>query len=291
MRISFLTNVVTSANPQILCFLSSVLAGSCLRILVLGGSLSAGHGIFEGIGLDDNNRTLYTECMSQMASKYSYSALLENLLNEQFPCHAEDDPTGSYSEPDRAAEARSHHRHLWRRGRLGRDGADAPAPTYISKAQREGRHIVVNVARAGVGSYYWVSEMARWWTARDDVVTPFDDGVDLVRCILLIVSQSSTSLYLQQTARSLLPGELFRIVSCGLDLFVQVRYHLPIVQRHGVPLVSAADALGPYGTDEEGKWFIEYWRENTKSCAYQHAWVFLLNSLRCRLLLPLAASC
>lgn len=45
-----------------------------------------------------------------------------------------------------------------------------------------------------------------------------------------------------------------------------VRLHLPILQRHGVPLLSAADALGPYDTDDELAWIMNHWRSDMQTC-------------------------
>lgn len=153
-------------------------------MVVLGGSLTVAGGLFDDIEGFGGGNPLVDNCNGRAKSDFSYSAILEKLLNEHFPCHKEADPSG---EEGGAGDAATGHHHRLRRHRHHRSGdaGDAggpPAPPRLTSAQRKGRHIVHNAGRGATGSYHWVEEMSRWMNSpmgiRDN---PFDEGADLVR--------------------------------------------------------------------------------------------------------------
>lgn len=213
---SQLSKVVKHLLDIVICRLSRTppsplfpLAGSCLRVLVLGGSLTVGAGTMpEREKGESRDKTNYCTNLGT----YRYSHLLEGLLNEQFPCKAELPTEGAGPRRQRAHKW-SHHRPRHRNhsgdggdgspehgmdhgharggshgggGGGDGDGDGAGDGAHLTEAQLRGRHVVRNMGVGAVGTFHWVTEMARWMNSKMSEDTPFSDGVDLASARLLL---------------------------------------------------------------------------------------------------------
>lgn len=144
----------------------------------MGGSITAGMGLFDWVRsvVNDHDETVHREldACDESRKKYTFTGILETLLNEHFPCVAEAPPATATGQTWRGAGGKVAG---------GGGGSNASAgPLVFTEAQRSGRHIVENLGRQGTGTNYWMQEMARWKNSRRRELTdPFAYGVDLVR--------------------------------------------------------------------------------------------------------------